>query len=308
MTRDGTDMAGQHRWPGHPAQMPVGMVRLERFGRGGRSGDAEQDLMNGRLSVDVEHTAAVAVIRPRGELDSYSSHDLRSALLDCLADQPDAVIVDASDLSVVDDVALTVLTSVAQQSERWPGSVVVLAAAGAAVLPAVERMGVQRVVALCPDVHSAAAQFASASTARRRHEGIAPDRDAPGVARAAVAQFCSDHRVGAGGDDAAAQLVASELVTNAVVHAGTPIDLTLKLVGPRLQIAVRDGGDGQARLAGITDESAQSGRGLMLVDALAQAWGNFLPSTGKVVWATVRVRPLPGTRESSAIGAENSPV
>ena len=40
------------------------------------------------------------------------------------------------------------------------------------------------------------------------------------------------------------------------------------------------------------DESAESGRGLLLVDALASAWGSFVLDSGKMVWATVRVRPL----------------
>jgi anti-anti-sigma factor len=255
--------------------------------------------MNGRLSVDIEHRPAVAVIRPRGDLDSYSAHDLRLALLDCLAELPDAVVVDVADLVVLDDVALTVLASIAQQSERWPGARVVLAGASDTLMSAADRMGVLGLVTTCPDVESAATQF-PADIAWRRHAGIAADRDAPGVARAAVAQFCTAYRVGAGGDEAAAQLVASELVTNAVVHARTPIDLTLKLAGANLQIAVRDGGGGRARLAGITDESAESGRGLLLVDALAQAWGNFQPGSGKVVWATVRVRPLPADRSTQA--------
>jgi anti-sigma regulatory factor (Ser/Thr protein kinase) len=108
-----------------------------------------------------------------------------------------------------------------------------------------------------------------------------------------VQEFCADERVGAGGDSEAAQLVASELVTNAVVHAGTMIDLTLRLAPPLLHIAVRDGDAGKAQLSGITDESSETGRGLLLVDALAVTWGNFLPNTGKVVWATVRVRPFP---------------
>jgi anti-anti-sigma factor len=269
------------------------MVRWERSGSAGHPGDAEQDLMNGRLSVEVEHTAAVAVLRPRGELDSYSSHDLRAAMLDCLAEQPDGLILDLVELAVLEDVALTVLTSVAQQSQRWPGTRVMLAGVGPSVLPAVDRMGVLLHLGLRPDVPSALKELEPLVGRPRRRDWIAPDRDAPGAARAAVAQFCSDHGVGAGGDAAAAQLVASELVTNAVVHAGTPIDLTLRLSSPQLHIAVRDGGDGRARLAGTADESAESGRGLILVDALAQGWGNFPTTTGKVVWATVRVRPLP---------------
>jgi anti-anti-sigma factor len=269
----------------------IRMMRWERAGRAGRP-DAEQGLMNGRLSVEVEHTAAVAVLRPRGDLDLYSSHDLRGALLDCLADQPDGIVLDLSELAVVEDLALTVLTSIAQQSQRWPGARIVLAGGTTEVLAAADRMGLLRMMATCPDVPGATKELAGVVGVPRRRDRIAPDRDAPGAARAAVAQFCADYGVGAGGDDAAAQLVASELVTNAVVHAGTPIDLTLRLSRPHLHIAVRDGGDGRARLAGIMDEAAESGRGLVLVDALSQAWGNFVPTSGKVVWAVVRVRPL----------------
>jgi len=65
----------------------------------------------------------------------------------------------------------------------------------------------------------------------------------------------------------------------------------LRLIPPLLHIAVRDTGPGEARIADIVDESSPSGRGLLLVDALATAWGSFVPNAGKVVWATIRVRP-----------------
>ncbi len=72
--------------------------------------------------------------------------------------------------------------------------------------------------------------MAGAAAAAPDH--LEPDRYAPGLARAAVQDFCDEWAVD--GDRRAAQLVASELVTNAVVHAGTPIDLTLRLVPPHL--------------------------------------------------------------------------
>jgi anti-sigma regulatory factor (Ser/Thr protein kinase) len=95
-------------------------------------------------------------------------------------------------------------------------------------------------------------------------------------------------------DDAV--LLTSELVTNAVVHAGTDIDLTLRLILPFLHIAVRDRGPGRPRITGPIDESAESGRGLMLVDAVAERWGTFYPETGKIVWGRVRVWPVPEGR------------
>jgi len=75
-----------------------------------------------------------------------------------------------------------------------------------------------------------------------------------------------------------------------VLHAGTAIDLTLRFVAPYLHIAVRDQGRGEVRLVGVLDDSAEHGRGLLLVDALAASWGAHVPQCGKVVWATLRVR------------------
>lgn len=86
-----------------------------------------------------------------------------------------------------------------------------------------------------------------------------------------------------------AQLVASELITNAVMHAGTPMVLTLRLLPDALSVAVRDGDPRPARITDIANESSERGRGLLLVDAFSDSWGNFFPSSGKVVWAKVRL-------------------
>jgi hypothetical protein len=151
-------------------------------------------------------------------------------------------------------------------------------------------MGIAAHVRICPDRESALNEFARHPRLPRISRRIWPDRNAPAAARGVVQEFCEAQRIG--GDRDAAQLIASELVTNAVVHAGTSMELTLRLVAPHLHIAVRDGGEGHPRINGAVDESAESGRGLLLVDALASAWGSLVPSTGKIVWATVRVRAL----------------
>jgi anti-anti-sigma factor len=244
--------------------------------------------MNGRLTFETERDHPLMVVRPRGVLDAYTAPDLRATLLNCLADQPGGILIDATDLIVGDDVGLAVLATVAQQSARWPGARIVLASPTPDFAVAAERMGVTRHVPLCPDEAAARLELSGWPDAPTLRQRIEPDRNAPGLARTAVAEFCQAH--GVGGDGDAAQLVASELVTNAVVHAGTSIDLTLRLVPPMLHIAVRDGADGQVRITGAASESAESGRGLLLVDALATAWGSLVPNSGKVVWATVKVR------------------
>jgi anti-sigma regulatory factor (Ser/Thr protein kinase) len=91
-----------------------------------------------------------------------------------------------------------------------------------------------------------------------------------------------------------AVLLTSELVTNAVVHGRGPIQLLLVEHGGRLRVEV---GDCEPRLPdgpGKPTDSDVSGRGLMILDRLADRWGSHSRRTppGKVVWFEVR-HPLP---------------
>ena len=85
-----------------------------------------------------------------------------------------------------------------------------------------------------------------------------------------------------------AVLLASELVTNAIVH-GAPhgpsdeIAVTVNSSDGLARIEVRDGSRGTPKL-GVRELDSESGRGLLLVDALSSQWG-FAPSgRGKAVW------------------------
>jgi anti-sigma regulatory factor (Ser/Thr protein kinase) len=81
------------------------------------------------------------------------------------------------------------------------------------------------------------------------------------------------------------ELMVSELVTNAIRYASTPIVLRLIRDGRDdvLVCEVSDPSDTQPRLryAGSTDEG---GRGLFLVAQLATRWGSRYNSTGKTIW------------------------
>jgi hypothetical protein len=115
-------------------------------------------------------------------------------------------------------------------------------------------------------------------------------------------------------DDAA--LALSELVSNAIMHAATPLVVAVSCEGGMVEIAVHDGnpsmpairpqrtdveGDiqqaiaAEAAAAGPVDErdpridvgaagSLAGGRGLLLVDALSANWGVSPLSDGKAVW------------------------
>jgi PAS domain S-box-containing protein len=80
-----------------------------------------------------------------------------------------------------------------------------------------------------------------------------------------------------------AELIVSELVTNAIRHASGPVDLRL-IRDVNLILEVSDGSQTSPhlRLAQADDEG---GRGLFLVAQFAQDWGTRYTSEGKTIWA-----------------------
>ncbi|WP_312886812.1 SpoIIE family protein phosphatase [Actinocrinis puniceicyclus] len=78
--------------------------------------------------------------------------------------------------------------------------------------------------------------------------------------------------------------IVSELVTNAVEHAGTPMELRLRQRHGALLIEVADG-DGRPARQTPTDRGDERHRGLMIVQTLSERWGVRQTVTGKVVWA-----------------------
>jgi anti-sigma regulatory factor (Ser/Thr protein kinase) len=83
----------------------------------------------------------------------------------------------------------------------------------------------------------------------------------------------------------AAELMASELATNCVRHARTDFELAIHAKG-QVRIEVRDAGEGRPRVLSPAPREP-SGRGLRIVEAMADAWGVVPGSEGKAVWFTL---------------------
>ncbi|MEU4696002.1 ATP-binding protein [Nonomuraea dietziae] len=84
-----------------------------------------------------------------------------------------------------------------------------------------------------------------------------------------------------------AQLVVSELITNAIRHGGGARSLRLMCSERRLGCAVQDF-SGAVPVASTSGFLAEFGRGLPLIEALATAWGWLHPpGGGKLVWAAL---------------------
>jgi anti-sigma regulatory factor (Ser/Thr protein kinase) len=97
-----------------------------------------------------------------------------------------------------------------------------------------------------------------------------------------------------------AELLVSEIVTNAVLHAGTAIDLRCTLIDHSLLVEVDDGGRQLPSSRGYDDSTVCGGRGLVLLEHVAERWGVIPTFGGKTVWFLVSAaqqhEELPGRR------------
>jgi anti-sigma regulatory factor (Ser/Thr protein kinase) len=147
-----------------------------------------------------------------------------------------------------------------------------------------------------PPLDPAAVSSAASCALPARYEAV---RDARRFTRRTLDQWDLGHRF----DDVC--LVVSELVTNALRHAlpeagarvpqqqEPGVRLHLMRWTERLVCAVRDPSEDSPVARDSGDFSAESGRGLFLVDSFSDSWGwHPLAGTlsGKVVWALFRLQ------------------
>jgi len=79
-------------------------------------------------------------------------------------------------------------------------------------------------------------------------------------------------------------LLVSELVTNALVHAGSPAVVRLDADVERIKVAVADRDPDRSLSIVEPDPLSSRGRGVLLVDRLAARWGVEPRQEGKIVW------------------------
>jgi anti-sigma regulatory factor (Ser/Thr protein kinase) len=129
----------------------------------------------------------------------------------------------------------------------------------------------------------------------RRHIVLPANLTSVRKARAWARDIVTEWNVPGLIDDA--QLAISELVTNAVRHAGTDVVMTLTL-DDKLIVEVEDS-DPELRHPAVptTDPLATSGRGLQIVSAVSVDWGVRSVPNGKVVWFALA---LPDTERTDA--------
>jgi anti-sigma regulatory factor (Ser/Thr protein kinase) len=110
-------------------------------------------------------------------------------------------------------------------------------------------------------------------------------------------------------DADAAEAVFAEVAANAVRHGRGRVTVTVEFGGTAVRCAIRDGGWHVPQLTTVWRPDLEDGRGMVIIEALADQWGVRRHLLGKTVWFEIRiparpqpVRPGPGLRSPAGTG------
>jgi anti-anti-sigma factor len=209
------------------------------------------------------------VLTLAGRLDLAAVPELQRAILQQLAEHPPAIICDLGQVEAIDPLCAQMFTSLRHPALGWPGTAVVLCGARRAVADVLVGKGLAR-LAMYPGLDQALANARARPPRLHERLPLGPVPTAAGAGRGFVEAVCG--RWGLQELAGSAALLANELVTNAVVHARTALELRVELRGPRLQVAVRDRDPNLARVL-AAKEGTGRGLGLGIVDRVASVWG-----------------------------------
>jgi anti-anti-sigma regulatory factor len=217
------------------------------------------------------------VVRLVGVLDADTAPHVRSVLLNGLAQQPEALIVDVFDLSVTDPAAVQIMRAVADETAEWPAAHLVLCA------PDGDGVWDSAGLPVWPSRADAVAALGGPAPAHHLSLALQPVVGAARLSRQLVTEACG--RWDLPELTGPACIVVTEMVNNVVAHAHTEMTVRLALRGDNLTVAVRDHNPTVPEFTGPVAPTSYGGRGLLLIDSVARRWGNLLLDDGKVMWA-----------------------
>lgn len=225
----------------------------------------------------VDRGQTYPVVRLTGVLDAGTAPAVRSAVLDVLAEQPEAVVVDVTDLRVPDPAAAVALADLARETADWPGAHLVLCAPdGAAPWHTIE-------LPVWPDCTGAFAALGAPDATHYLSLALEPVVGAARRSRELVTEACERWDLAELAGPAC--IVVTEMVNNVVAHAHTPMAVLVARHADTMSVAVRDQSAIVPQFTGPVAPTSYGGRGLLLIDSVADRWGSLKLDGGKVVWA-----------------------
>jgi anti-sigma regulatory factor (Ser/Thr protein kinase) len=252
-------------------------------------GDSFVVAASDQLVVVNHFDAGVTEVAVRGVWDSQLRSAAAATLRTCLAETPRVVLVHLDGLAdPAGESVPTWATAARYAAGRRPVSELVLCAVPHRVRQRLDGTGMRSF----DTAGQARIAVEPAPWSYRRRAHLPGDIGVAAAARGLVAETCRDW--GLPEYTRHAQLIMSELVVNAVEHAGTDVVAAVSLRGPVLHLAVQDRARELPRLIEYAPDRAgsmveQRGAGLRLVREASTAWGALPCTEGKVVWATLAV-------------------
>jgi hypothetical protein len=242
---------------------------------------------NGVLTVTLEAVGDVLVLAAHGVLDTNTYRTLRDKIIKAALEEPSAVVVDVTRLSVPAESAWAVFTSARWHVGRWPEVPVMLVCEHPAGRLAITRNGVARYVPVFSAV-SAAVEATSDVAAwrylRRTHANLPADLSSLRRSRDLVEEWLTAWSQ----TDLipAAKVVVTAFVENVLQHTDSPPGVRLETDGSAVTVAVENA---SRQPPSLSEDLTARDRptGLKLVAALCRMWGNAPTPSGKTVWAVL---------------------
>lgn len=240
--------------------------------------------MTSQLVCRPEQELPVGVLKVAGVLDTVTGDALRSAVTRSLSAQPEALLIDVTDLEIGEPQALAALGDVVGETSDWPAVPIVLCGAGPRTATTLQESADCADMGTADSCEQALRDTEPEPEPRRIRMRLRPVPDACRQVRQLVVQACTTWQ--RRDSSATAALIATELVANVVRHAHTTMEFTVGLRNDRIWLSVRDG---SRRMPTPADPSVSDagGRGLRLVRELTEKWGVLPVSDGKVVWTSL---------------------
>jgi anti-anti-sigma factor len=243
----------------------------------------------GPVRTTVEHSVETGVVAIRfdGELSPATVSTVRTALGKAAAECPAAVVVDLSGLEQADRSSLGVFATATCRAEADWGVPILLCAPTPAVC---RNLGGYRGFLSLYNDQTLALPTVRACVSRWLWERLTPTPGSAAAARALAGEACLRWNLRHLREPA--RLIASELASNAIMHAGTNFDVTAAFTGRYLRIAVQDRSTAMPRsIARVASDGSGTelapGWGLRAVEAASSRWGATRLPTGKIVWSLV---------------------
>jgi anti-anti-sigma factor len=217
-------------------------------------------------------TRSGTTIKLVGELDSATSGELVSAVERVLeAPEVPEIVLDLADVSFIDSSGMRAIVML-ERAAAERGIELTIVPAPEPVTDLLRITGVADRVTLASRPGD---QALLPPLLERIELVLASDRSAPARARAELREALGDRLTDA--DKATVTLLASELVTNAVIHpepgVGGPIGLRIAAYPDRVRVEVTDAGAGFDPGTLPSRPRETGGHGLIVVNGLASRWG-----------------------------------